>query len=342
MEGGLTIETTDDAAIRARDLTRYYGDLLAVDQISFEVGWGEIFGFLGPNGAGKTTTIHMLTTLLEPSAGDAWVGGYHVTRQAYNAKRCFGIVSEESNIYDELSSWDNLTFTARLYRVPGQEAGTRAADLLETFGLVGRQNDKARLLSRGLRRRLTIAMALIHRPRVLFLDEPTSGLDVQSAAAIRGLVRQLNEAGVTVFLTTHNIEEANRLCHRVAIISDGRIATTDTPENLRATFQSTQSVEVAFQEAARPDETKLSSMPGVSSVVREGNRYRLYTPNPGGLLPHILAYAQEEGLELGSLNTLQPSLEDVFLTITGKEMGTAQHAKRAEEGGPRRGQRRGR
>ena len=196
-------------AIEVQDLTKYYGDLLAVDHVDFQVERGEIFGFLGPNGAGKTTTQRMLTTLLEPSEGRIVIHGHDLAEDPIPIKRQMGLVPEESNVYTELSAWDNLMFTARLYRVSRDQRSARARELLETFGLWEKRDVKVEDFSKGMRRRLSIAMAIIHRPTLLFLDEPTPGLDAQSTRAIRGLIRELNAEGTTIFLTTHQIEEAN-------------------------------------------------------------------------------------------------------------------------------------
>jgi len=197
-----------DNAIEVYNLTKYYGDLLAVDHISFRVRQGEVFGFLGPNGAGKTTTQRMLTTLLEPTEGRILIFGHDLARNPYPVKRRMGLVPEESTVYTELTAWDNLMFTARLYRVPRSERAKRAQELLEAFGLWEKRNVTVENFSKGMRRRLSIAMAIIHRPALLFLDEPTSGLDAQSARAIRDLIRRLNAEGTTIFLTTHQIEAA--------------------------------------------------------------------------------------------------------------------------------------
>ncbi len=324
--------------IEVRNLTKYYGDLLAVDHISFEVHRGEIFGFLGPNGAGKTTTQRMLTTLLEPTEGRIIINGHDITRDAYPVKRQIGLVPEESNVYIELTAWENLMFTARLYRVPRSERAARAQELLETFGLWEKRNVKVADFSKGMRRRLSIAMALIHKPSLLFLDEPTSGLDAQSTRLIRELIRKLNAEGTTIFLTTHQIEEANQLCDRVAIINHGKIAAIDTPERLKRAFRRVQSVEVALE----PPEPAggLASLPGVTTAVKMGDKWRLYTEDPSALLPHIIHYAEDHGLRVVSLSTLGPSLEDVFLEITGQQVGAIRHQTR--EGGPRRPGMRGR
>jgi len=338
-----------DNAIKVDNLTKYYGrpaaGVLAVDHISFEVHSGEVFGFLGPNGAGKTTTQRMLTTLLEPTEGRIVINGYDLARDAYPVKRQIGLVPEESNVYAELTAWDNLMFTARLYRVGRRERAERARELLEAFGLWEKRDVKVENFSEGMRRRLSIAMAIIHKPALLFLDEPTPGLDAQTARAIRDLIRRLNAEGTTIFLTTHQIEEANQLCDRVAIINHGRIAAIDTPERLKRAFQRVQSVEVALEpdgpETPRVSETlgvSLAALLGVTHSVKMGDKWRLYTEDPSALLPQVMDYARSHRLRVVSLNTLGPSLEDVFLEITGQQVGTVRHEMR--ESKPRRGVRR--
>ena len=331
--------------IEVTNLTKYYDKFLAVDQIDFTVKQGEIFGFLGPNGAGKTTTQRMLTTLLTPTEGQILILGHDLAHDAYPAKREIGLVPEESNIYTELTAWDNLMFTGRLYRMSKAERTARAQELLETFGLWEKRDVKAENFSKGMRRRLSIAMAIIHKPALLFLDEPTPGLDAQSARTIRGLIRQLSAEGTTVFMTTHQIEEANQLCDRVAIIDNGKIAAIDTPEHLKRTFQQVQSVEVAFEVMEPPEGLKpsgglqedLAALPEVSTVVKIGDKWRLYTEDPSALLPQIMAFADTNGLRIVSLNTLAPSLEDVFLQITGQQIGIVQHKETPKRPGMRRG-----
>ena len=312
-------------AIEVQELTKYYGALLAVDHINFEVRRGEIFGFLGPNGAGKTTTQRMLTTLLEPTGGRIVTFGHDLAHDAYPVKRQMGLVPEESNVYTELTAWDNLMFTARLYRVGRDERAERAQGLLETFGLWEKRDVKVENFSRGMRRRLSIAMAIIHQPKLLFLDEPTPGLDAQSARAIRDLIRQLNAEGTTIFLSTHQIEEANQLCDRVAIINHGQIAAIDTPERLKQAFQRVQSVEVALEPDGQTHGEPLSALAGVTTSVKMGDKWRLYTQNPSALLPQVMDYARLHEVRVVSLSTLGPSLEDVFLEITGQQVGTVQH-----------------
>lgn len=325
-------------AIEVSDLTKVYGrpgsGVLAVDHIHFAVRQGEIFGFLGPNGAGKTTTQRMLSTLLEPTGGRIVIFGHDLARDAYPVKRQMGLVPEESNVYTELTAWDNLLFTARLYRVPRRERAPRAQALLESFGLWEKRNIKVENFSKGMRRRLSIAMAIIHRPRLLFLDEPTPGLDAQSTRAIRDLIRQLNAEGTTIFLTTHQIEEANQLCDRVAIIQHGRIAAIDTPERLKAASRRVQSVEMALEADGQAYEEGLKGLPGVTTALKMGDKWRLYTEDPSALLPHIVRFAEHHELRVVSLSTLGPTLEDVFLEITGQQVGTVRHEVAEER--PRR------
>jgi len=332
-------------AIEVENLTKYYGDLLAVDHVDFEVKQGEVFGFLGPNGAGKTTTQRMLATLLEPTEGRILIQGHDLAHDPVPVKRRMGLVPEESNVYTELTAWENLMFTARLYLVERDERTARAQELLEVFGLWEKRDVKVEEFSKGMRRRLSIAMAIIHQPALLFLDEPTPGLDAQSARAIRRLIREMNAEGTTIFLTTHQIEEANQLCDRVAIINHGQIAAIDTPEHLKAAFRKVQSVEVAFEpETLKVSETfrVLEELPGVTQAVKMGDKWRLYTEEPSALLPKVVDYAREHDLKLVSLCTLGPSLEDVFLQITGQEIGTVRHEtqeSKTQKAGKRRGRR---
>ena len=304
------------SAIEAINLTKYYDDLLAVDHINFQVEQGEIFGFLGPNGAGKTTTIRMLTGQTRPTSGTVTVAEYDVVRESIKAKERVGVVPEVSNVYDEMSAWDNLVFAAQLYGVAKNEREKRAKELLELFGLHERRADRAGNFSKGMKRRLTIAAALIHKPDILFLDEPTSGLDVQSSRMIRNLVKDLNKNGVTVFLTTHYIEEADQLCQRVAMINQGKIVAVDNPEKLKASVEKHQIIEVSFSQPLNL-EHKLASLKHVSKAVQVGDKFKLHVGNTSEAVPLIIDFARENGLKIVSINTLNPSLEDAFVRLTG-------------------------
>jgi ABC-2 type transport system ATP-binding protein len=235
------------------------------------------------------------------------------------AKERIGVVPEVANPYLDLSGWQNLMLMGELYGISRAGRQERARVLLESFDLWERRNDRAKAYSKGMRQRLMLAMALIHEPRVLFLDEPTAGLDVLSRRLIHSTVRQLAKDGVTTFYTTHNIEEANVLCDRVAIIYNGRLAAVDTPERLKAAFAESQSVQVAFADEVVPGD--LEALPGVTHVEKTGDKLELYTGAPGEVCRHLLDFAQNHNTHIVSLNTIGPSLEEVFLRLTGQEAG---------------------
>jgi len=309
-------------AIEALSLSKRFGNIQALSGVDFTVNEGETFGFLGPNGAGKTTTIRILTGISAPTEGTARIFGRDIVRDTIAARRQMGIVHETSNIYTDLSAWQNLMFTAELYNVSRKDREKRGSDLLELFGLSERRDDKTNGFSKGMKRRLTLAMGLINHPRLLFLDEPTSGLDVQSNLIIRDVIRELNKTGVTVFLTTHNIEEANLACDRVAIINRGHIAAIDSPERLKHTIRSVQSIEVAFEPVSLVRVDDLEQIPRVSEVRKQGDKFRLITEDPPGVLDGVMEYAKDHHIRVISVNTLGPSLEDVFIRLTGLDIRT--------------------
>jgi ABC-2 type transport system ATP-binding protein len=308
-------------AIEVKGLTRYYGIFCAVDHITFEVEKGEFFGFLGPNGAGKTTTIQMLTGLSEPSEGTASIMGYDISRDPFHAKEHFGVVPEVSNIYEDLTAWDNLMFVGELYGMPKSARSRRALELLDVFELTEFKNKKVKGFSKGMRRKLTLSMALIHSPDILFLDEPTSGLDIQSSIKLKEILSDLNKDGTTLFLTTHTLEEANTLCDRVGIIVKGKLAALDAPEKLKRTIQATQSVEFSFDTITPMLVSDLAALPAVSSVLKEGDKFRLYTNDPSLVATALFEYAKGHELKILSINTLGPSLEDAFLAIINRQEG---------------------
>jgi ABC-2 type transport system ATP-binding protein len=309
-------------AIEALSVSKRFGDLQALSRVDFSVSVGETFGFLGPNGAGKTTTIRILTGISAPTDGTARIFGKDIVKETIAARQQMGIVHETSNIYTDLTAWQNLMFAAELYHVGRKEREKRGAELLELFGLAERRDDTTKGFSKGMKRRLTLAMGLVNNPRLLFLDEPTSGLDVQSNLIIRDVIRDLNADGVTVFLTTHNIEEANLACDRVAIINRGRIAAIDTPQRLKATIQSVQSIEVAFDPEAGVKAEELGQIARVNEVRKEGDKFRLITEDPPVVIEGVMAYAAERKIRVLSINTLGPSLEDVFIRLTGLDIRT--------------------
>lgn len=300
--------------IRANDLHKEFDGVNAVDGISFEVEEGEIFGFLGPNGAGKTTTVRMLTGVLAPDAGEAWIDENNVKEDPIKAKERIGIAPEVSNAYIDMTGWQNLMFMGELYGVPKEEREKRGESLLQLFGIHDRKDDNVKGYSKGMKKRLILAMALINDPPVLFLDEPTSGLDVQSQRLIRKRIREMNEEGKTIFLTTHNISEANELCERVAVIDHGKIAAIDKPRNLTSNIEGVQSVEVSFDNP--PDLSDLKNLDGVNKIEERKDTYRLYTSEPVSIVRELLAFSQTRGIEILSIQTLGPSLEDAFIQLT--------------------------
>jgi len=299
--------------IHAENLVRDFNGFRAVDHISFQVEKGEIFGLLGPNGAGKTTTIRMLTGVLELTEGCARIGGYDIHEDPIQAKQMMGIVPEMANAYIDLSAMNNLLLMGELYGISREKRKRRAEELLKTFKLYDKRGQKVKTFSKGMKQRVIIGMALMNDAEILFLDEPTGGLDVASTRLIHRMIRQFNRGGTTVFLTTHNIEEANILCDRTAIMNYGRIVAIDRPEKLKSTIQSTSSVAVAFRKTV---ESEALQFEGVSSVEKQGDKYRLYSRDIEKVIPKLVHYAEETGNAVISLRTLGPSLEDVFVKLT--------------------------
>lgn len=259
----------------------------------------------------------MLTGLTKLTEGKAEIFNHNIEKEVVQAKKLIGIVPEESNVYKDLTAWGNLIFTADLYHLEKNQARQKAEELLKTFELFHRKDDKVQTYSKGMKRRLTLAMGLINNPRLLFLDEPTSGLDVESARIIKEIINRLGQQKITIFLTTHNIEEANKTCDRVAIINHGKIAAIDTPENLKRTIQSVQSVEVAFNQPLSWE--KINSLAGsrqINKVQKLGDKYKLYTDSPEKTLSELWDFSLKNKLKIISLNTLGPNLEEVFIKLT--------------------------
>ena len=301
-------------AIEVTDLTKIFGTTVAVDHVSFSVKEGEIFGFLGPNGAGKTTTTRMLTGVIPSDSGSALILSHDIQREPVLAKQGFGVVPETSNAYTDLTAWQNLMLMGELYGISPVRATERSSDLLGTLNLLERKDQKVQAYSKGMKQRLILAMALLHEPRLLFLDEPTSGLDVQSTQMILSLLRDLNRAGTTIFLTTHNMEEANRLCNRVGIIRSGKIVALDAPEKLKAAIDRLHRIEVSFDREIPAD--ALARLPGVVSADRTGDKWQITTENHDAVIRLLVQFSREQGAAIVTLNTLAPSLDDAFLRLT--------------------------
>jgi len=299
--------------IKAENLTKRFGHFTAVDDISFSVDKKEIFGLLGPNGAGKTTTIRMLSGILEPTEGEAYIKQYNIQKNPIEAKQLMGIVPEMANAYIDLSAIRNLLLMGELYGIEKEKSIEKAENLLKQFQLYEKKDQKVKTFSKGMKQRVILAMALMNDSEILFLDEPTTGLDVESVRLIRNLIRQFNQEGITILLTTHNIEEANLLCDRVAIMHNGKIIAINRPEVLKQTIQNVSSIEVALEKSVSSNELKLQ---GITSVKKMGDKFKLYTEDPGVAIPLLVKYFQDSDNKIISLRTLGPSLEDVFVGLT--------------------------
>jgi len=319
--------------IRAEGLFKKFGQNVAVDGVSFSVEEGEVFGYLGPNGAGKTTTIRMLVGLTRPTSGEAYVNGVSILKDPVKAKETVGVVPESSNLYGELTAWENLIYMAQLYGLPKKEWEQRADELLKDFGLSERRDSRFQGFSRGMKRRLTIAAARVHRPRLLFLDEPTTGLDVMSARGLRQVIRKVKEKGVTVFLTTHLIQEAEDLCDWVAIIVKGKIRVIDTPENLRIQAQEVEALEIKPQPFSEMLPKEMESLPGVEKATLIEDKIHLYGQSIHQVIPQVINYLSEKKIQILSIKTLTPTLEDAFVKLTGMEAEVMRVDKPQKMGG---------
>ncbi|MCD6120709.1 MAG: ATP-binding cassette domain-containing protein [Spirochaetales bacterium] len=304
--------------VEVENLTKYYKKFRALNSVSFTVEEGEIFGFLGPNGAGKSTTVRILNTLLLPTSGRVFMAGHDLGKEPYEVKARIGLVPEISNPYLELSCYENLLFTGRLFGMKNRDIRSEIDNLLDFFELESKRDVKAEFLSKGLRRRLTIAMGLINRPKLLFLDEPVSGLDIQSARLIKRLIREANEKGTTIFITTHQLNVANDLCDRIAIIQDGEIKALDSPDRLKKAAKQSQAVEIHLDKLKDVDIKELKSLKTVERVDINKGQAKLFTEHPEILYPLLISWAERNNIRIEIMNTLSPTLEDVFIEITGK------------------------
>ena len=300
-------------AVEVTNLAKRFNGLVAVNNISFEVKAGELFGFLGPNGAGKTTTIRMLTGVIKPDKGTASIFGYDILKQGLKTRQLMGIVPEMANAYVDLSAWNNLMLIGALYGVSKKQRIERAVSLLKKFELYERRNHIVKGFSKGMKQKLLLCMALISEPQILFLDEPTSGLDVESQRLIKDTIREYNADGTTVFLTTHNMEEANQLCDRIAIINHGKIAAIDSPERLRLRSSGLQSIEISFDKTVNMED--LLSIKGVEKAAKMGDKLKLYVEETSQVIDALVDYARSKEINIVTINTLAPSMEDVFLKL---------------------------
>jgi ABC-2 type transport system ATP-binding protein len=307
------------AIVEARHLQKTYGKIRAVDDVSFEIKEGEIFGLLGPNGAGKTTTIRMLSGLTDPDSGEARVDGCDVVKDPVGAKLRLGVVPESSNLYGELTALENLVYMAQLYGVPKAQWNPRAEELLKRFGLLERKDGRFQGFSRGMKRRLTIAAALVHQPRVVFLDEPSTGLDIMSARGLRDTIRQLKQSGVSILLTTHLIQEAEDLCDRIAVIVRGKILLVDTVDGMKQRVKETEILELELEPLSETLMNVLKTAEGVEQMTHSNSRLKLYGKTLMKKLPGVIRLIESSHVDVVNIRSVNPSLEDAFVKLTSLE-----------------------
>ncbi len=310
-----------DYAIECRGLTRRFGDFTAVDGSNLSIRKGELFGFLGPNGAGKTTTIKMLTTLLAPTSGEARVASYDIKTQAALVRSRIGVVPQEFALFEELTAMENLWYIGELFGMGRGELHDRSIELLRTVNLLDKKDIQSGGFSGGMKQRLSVAAGLLHRPEILFMDEPTTGLDPQSRIAIRDLTRKLNESGVTIVYTTHDMEEADKLCQRIAIMDHGRIIAEGTPDELKRRYGGGHLIKL---ELGKHDEKLLAEIKelvhAASLRVHNHTIEMVVDSVEGGVLHRLSNFLERKKIEVKELQSTEPSLEDVFLNLTSKEL----------------------
>jgi ABC-2 type transport system ATP-binding protein len=307
----------ENTAIRALGIRKSFGSITALEDVSFTVGKGEFFGFLGPNGAGKTTTINILIGLARPECGTVEIAGIDCSRNVKAAQHLIGVVPDQSNLYPELTGYENLCFCGALYGMAKKAREDRASSLLREFGLTEAGGRKFAGYSRGMKRKLTIAAGMVHSPEILFLDEPTTGIDVASARHIRNLLSELHKAGTTVFLTTHYIEEAERLCDRIAFIVKGRIVRQDTVEHLLAPVKGKHVLRLSLR-GFNPDLLSEVSgrFPGFSFRLSDNGGVLVESGAPFPIAPLVL-FLEERNTAVLEAVQIRPSLEEVFVSVTG-------------------------
>lgn len=308
-------------SVETRSLSKSFGTITAVNDISFAVESGEIFGFLGPNGAGKSTTIMILTTLLKPTSGKALVSGFDVVTQPKQVRQSIGYVQQESTVDEYLTGRENLLLQARLNHIPKDQINKRIDDILELIELSDKQNDPVVTYSGGMRKRLDIAGGLLHRPKVLFLDEPTVGLDIQTRRKIWEYIKKIHkEFEMTIFLTTHYMEEADQLCDRIGIIDNGKIQVIDSPENMKNAMGN-EVISLTFENGNSDDFlSQLHQIDLIKKINNDNNKLTIFASKGTEVIPKIFQISSELQIKIISISLTQPTLDDVFISYTGREI----------------------
>ncbi len=309
-----------DAILTAEALVKRFGDFVAVDGVSLTIDPGETFGLLGPNGAGKTTTISMIAGLLQADAGSVRVAGEEIVTDSVRGRSAIGLVPQDLAIYPDLSAAENLKFFGRLYGMAGDELDSRVSEVLELIGLSERKGDLTKEFSGGMKRRLNIGIGLLHRPRLLILDEPTVGVDPQSRNAILESVEILSREGMAVLFTTHYMEEAERLCDRVAIIDEGRIQAEGTRRELVSLVGGKDRISIAGTGNLNAAAETVRAMSGVSEASASDGRIEVLSENASSILPELLERVTNSGGAITGVEVIEPNLEAVFLHLTGKAL----------------------
>ena len=309
-------------SIETKSLTKSFGDVTAVNNISLSVKNGEIFGFLGPNGAGKSTTIMILTTLLKPTSGQALISGFDVATNAKQVRQNIGYVQQETTVDEYLTGRENLLLQAKLNHIPKNEIDKRIDEILTLIELTDKQDKTVVTYSGGMRKRLDIAGGLLHRPKVLFLDEPTVGLDIQTRRKIWQYIKKIHdEFKMTIFLTTHYMEEADQLCDRIGIIDDGKIQVIDSPENLKKAMGN-EVISIIFEEGENRDSflSELEKIEFVNKINKDESKLTLFASNGTEVIPKIFYISSKLNIKITSISLTQPTLDDVFISYTGHEI----------------------
>lgn len=330
----MTAETTAPPLfdIEVDNLTKCFGDFCAVDQLSFTVNHGEIFGLLGPNGAGKSTLIRMLTTLVLPTSGTARIIGYDVVHSANEVRKAIGVIPQAMTSDLDLTARENMTIFAKLYGMPREKRKKTVAELLEAVDLVQWADKPVKMFSGGMRRRLEIARGLVHEPRLFFLDEPTTGLDPVSRVSVWEMLSRIKkEHDLTIIVTTHYMDEADRLCDRIAIVDHGKLVALDSPLRLKASVPGQNVLEVSFEAVPQGWSGILQALPEVAEVKAEERVYRIASHNGPRTTGALIDAARQAGVAIASISVQSTTLDDVFVHYTGRQLRDTLQAPSASE-----------